>query len=353
MHLAISACLLLAAKYDEVHPAPIDDFLYLYRKLDNRDFRKERIDAQKFKAIEMHITESIAWNFTMSPPYSMLRFFAMSLNYGNYCHQFSKAMLDIIILNSETCHFTPSISATIAIIISQKFLSSKSFRQNCDYEIDYREKVPFKQHMLADKDSPNWFTENLETTECKNSQCNHNCYQHEVTNGVGNFYHQKYLEKFKLIDNLEQTKIHWLDLLYRLSGYPLEHLQSGIVDVAKFLKTVFTKTSSKNVKHKILSDKYSFFKEFREEFYGKRVFGSLATNTFGRMLLHVFLGDLPKTFPFQIETCEIIDQQGCHFNYKPSLKSQTSYNLLDSRIPIKKTTNPLRYCFSPKLVQRT
>ena len=106
--VVVSACMLLASKYDEIYPAPVDDFLFLFKE----QFGKN-CSRSKFVNIEIQILTMLNWNFSYPTPYTLLRTMAICLRFGESVHLISKLILDTIVLNCSTCHYSPSISTII------------------------------------------------------------------------------------------------------------------------------------------------------------------------------------------------------------------------------------------------
>ena len=209
MHMVMSTCMLLAAKYDEIHPAPIDDFIYLYKQIDQKEFKREKISYTVIKTIERHIVQTIDFNFSKPHSFAFLRFYAMVLDYGKWAHQFTKMLLDLVLLNNKTCHFAPSIAAVMAITLAQKFVSDPFF----DTQKYYNERITYWK--------PNTQT-----------------------------YHTK----------------TWLEALTMMSGYPTSALQPGIIEIAKFLVKVLSANTKNHTKYKDFFHKFDFMKELKNKF---------------------------------------------------------------------------------------
>lgn len=200
------------------------------------------------KDIEKQILEMLHFNISRPTAFSTLRLNAMVLNYGTYSHHFTKLIVDLIILNNKTCHFSPSIATVMAICIAQKCVSSASF----DILKYYNEMIIFPKYRETVTDKYRESSNSPQSPKNPNQNINSNAQTQHLPNHTYS------------INQIQENQT-WLEVMTKLTGYPLDILQPGILEIAKFMKKVFgsNKTSGR---FKCLYDKFDFLKELRLKF---------------------------------------------------------------------------------------
>jgi len=129
MHVVVCACFLLASKYDEIYPAPIDDFQYLLSEkcLPDSYPRGIRVEKETILEIERLIVVEIDWNFSKPNGLFYLQLYSILFGHDRDAHELSKFLLDLIYINNATCHLAPSVAAASVIMLTRKYTMENQF----------------------------------------------------------------------------------------------------------------------------------------------------------------------------------------------------------------------------------
>lgn len=131
-YLIVSVCVLLASKYDEIYPAPVEDFIYLLGLKKTENFPDGiTVDRNTFLTVEKKILVSNDWNFSKATGLTYLRILTIAMGNNGACHDISKFLLDSIYINSSTCHFSPSAASAMSVMLAREILSI--FHENPGY----------------------------------------------------------------------------------------------------------------------------------------------------------------------------------------------------------------------------
>jgi len=123
-YLIVSVCVLLASKYDEIYPAPVEDFIYLLGLKKTENFPDGiTVDRNTFLTIEKKILVANDWNFSKATGSTYLRILTIAMGNNGACHDISKFLLDSIYINSSTCHFSPSAASAMSVMLARKILA--------------------------------------------------------------------------------------------------------------------------------------------------------------------------------------------------------------------------------------
>lgn len=104
-------CLMIAAKYEEIYPPPIGDFVYI---TDNA-YRKQEI-----LSIELEILAVLDFDMTFPISYTFLETFIEQLNEDQSTKLYASFLLDCSLLSMDTLDFKPSIQAAAAVYLTLK-----------------------------------------------------------------------------------------------------------------------------------------------------------------------------------------------------------------------------------------
>ena len=133
MYLTIAAALLLSTKYEEIYPAPIEDFIHVLGLLKTKNYPDGiNVDRETFMEVERKILIENSWNFSRPIGINYLRILTVTLSsnvdpkINNEIHELSKFLLETSIVNSKTCHIAPSTAAVFSAMAAKKIISVKN-----------------------------------------------------------------------------------------------------------------------------------------------------------------------------------------------------------------------------------
>jgi len=121
--------LMIAAKYEEIYPPPIGDFVYI---TDNAYSKSELILK------ELEILTVLDFNVTFPISYTFLERFLEKLNEDSFTKQYAHFLLDCSLLSMQTLDFKPSTQAAAAIYLTLKVrmrtckVSSSNFQDSIE-----------------------------------------------------------------------------------------------------------------------------------------------------------------------------------------------------------------------------
>ena len=137
MYLTIAVSLLLATKYEEIHPAPIDDFIHVLTYIKTKNYPQGiNVDRETFMEVERKILVENDWNFSRPIGINYLRILTITISSQldetrmYEVHQLSKFILEASVINSKTCHLSPSSAAVFSVIAAKNLINEKYRHQH-------------------------------------------------------------------------------------------------------------------------------------------------------------------------------------------------------------------------------
>lgn len=205
---------------------------YLYKHSNNKECKKVSLNVSFFKNLEMTILKAIDFNLSRPTPLNYVRIYNTILESGHYVHSFTKLIIDLIIVNNKTCHFTPSVAAIMALILAYKLVSCHIFYEDGRPSSAYRMYAPpfSKISICPEHFHPNKSQKLPQVTDYNSLSMNLKRYT--------NFSRFPFCNNKTNSCQGKQYKLNWLEIITELSGYHLEQLQPGLLEIVIYLKKV-------------------------------------------------------------------------------------------------------------------
>eukprot|EP01121_Diplochlamys_sp_Union-15-3_P005588 TRINITY_DN15918_c0_g1_i1.p1 TRINITY_DN15918_c0_g1~~TRINITY_DN15918_c0_g1_i1.p1 ORF type:complete len:237 (-),score=27.28 TRINITY_DN15918_c0_g1_i1:4-714(-) len=113
LQLVSIAAMLIAAKYEEIYPPEINDFIYISDKAFTRD---------NILSMEIDILNTLQFNLTPVTPLHFLRRLSKAAKSDMKAHTLCKYIIEITLLDVKMLKFPPSKIAAAALYISRRML---------------------------------------------------------------------------------------------------------------------------------------------------------------------------------------------------------------------------------------